>query len=161
MKIDHFFLTGNLFNENNMQLYDVKIFCCAEMLFQNISFFGSEDEKAAETLRRSSVTSNWILNSALVPLSSSSLTRLATELATLAGSGMISLTRSDVAPHLDSASPPGMRRSGPASPEQTRRRRSTSPCRIYWDHPEEKIIHIDRNETFQWQFCCFCYEKLP
>lgn len=56
-----------------------------------------------------------------------------------------SLTRSGVAPHLCSASRPGKLRSGPASLEPTQRRRSASPCLIYWGHPAAKhkaAIHI-------------------
>lgn len=56
-----------------------------------------------------------------------------------------SLTRSGVAPHLCSASRPGKLRSGPASLEPTQRRRSASPCLIYWGHPAAK--HKDGLKT--------------
>lgn len=58
--------------------------------------------------------------------------------------GQISLTRSGVAQHLCSASQRGKLRSCPISLEPTQRRRSASPCQIYWGHPgdKEKVVKI-------------------
>lgn len=72
-----------------------------------------------------------------------------------------SLTRSGVAPHLCSASRPGKLRSGPASLEPTQRRRSASPCLIYWGHPAAKHkaghIHWIKDFLFNKQESCVCH----